>query len=121
MRRGNCFVCHSFIIGSIGFPWRPIRYRLLLLVRNPSFEANYNDSFPHYGAIDEWVAVRGVNESGGPFHNGGTPIPVPCASVSVKEASRFHGRYPASLQANSMDTIPLRREELLWQDYRHRD
>lgn len=45
------------------------------LLKNPSFEANYNDSFPHYGSIDEWAGGSGVNEAGGPFHNGGTPIP----------------------------------------------
>jgi hypothetical protein len=45
------------------------------IVVNPSFESNYNDQFPHYGAIDNWTGGSGVNESGGPFHNGGTPIP----------------------------------------------
>ncbi|MBI4326229.1 MAG: hypothetical protein HY674_13340 [Chloroflexi bacterium] len=44
-------------------------------VKNPSFESNYNDVFPHYSAVDEWPGASGVNESGGPFHNGGTPIP----------------------------------------------
>jgi hypothetical protein len=45
------------------------------IVQNPSFESNYNDAFPHYGAIDLWSGGSGVNEAGGPFHNGGTPIP----------------------------------------------
>ncbi|HAB16096.1 MAG TPA: hypothetical protein PLX89_21310, partial [Verrucomicrobiota bacterium] len=45
------------------------------LVLNPSFEANYNDTFPHYGPIDSWQGGSGVNQSDGPFHNGGTPIP----------------------------------------------
>lgn len=45
------------------------------IVQNPSFESNYNDAFPHYGAIDLWTGGSGVNEAGGPFHNGGTPIP----------------------------------------------
>ncbi len=45
------------------------------LVQNPSFEANYNDVFPHYSPIDLWSGGSGINESGGPFHNGGTPIP----------------------------------------------
>src|SRR5262245_64747049 len=44
-------------------------------VRNPSFESNYNDAFPHYGPIDEWTGGSGVNQADGPFHNGGTPIP----------------------------------------------
>ncbi len=44
-------------------------------VKNPSFESNYNDVFPHYSSVDEWLGASGVNESGGPFHNGGTPIP----------------------------------------------
>lgn len=44
-------------------------------VTNPSFEANYNDVFPHYGAVDGWTGASGANTSTGPFHNGGTPIP----------------------------------------------
>jgi hypothetical protein len=44
-------------------------------IQNPSFESNYNETFPHYGAIDSWIGGSGVNESGGPFHNGATPIP----------------------------------------------
>jgi hypothetical protein len=44
-------------------------------VPNPSFESSYNDVFPHYGPIDSWTGGSGVNESGGPFHNGATPIP----------------------------------------------
>ncbi|MCZ7639004.1 MAG: immunoglobulin domain-containing protein [Verrucomicrobia bacterium] len=44
-------------------------------VQNPSFEANYNETWPHYGPIDLWQGGSGVNESSGPFHNGGTPIP----------------------------------------------
>lgn len=44
-------------------------------LKNPSFESNYNDTWPHYGAIDEWTGGSGVNEAGGPFHNGPTPIP----------------------------------------------
>src|SRR5262245_28003164 len=45
------------------------------LIQNPSFESNYNDTFPHYGSIDSWVGGSGVNEDVGPFHNPGTPIP----------------------------------------------
>lgn len=45
------------------------------LVQNPSFESNYNDTWPHYGSIDSWVGGSGVNDASGPFHNNGTPIP----------------------------------------------
>src|SRR5262245_1662944 len=44
-------------------------------VTNPSIEANYNDTYPHYGAIDEWTGGSGVNQADGPFHNNGTPVP----------------------------------------------
>ncbi len=43
-------------------------------INNPSFEKNYNPTFPHYGTIQDWSGGSGVNEKGGPFHNGGTPI-----------------------------------------------
>jgi hypothetical protein len=45
------------------------------LVQNPSFETNYNDVWPHYGAVDAWAGASGVNDASGPFHNNGTPIP----------------------------------------------
>src|SRR6185503_720722 len=47
------------------------------IIQNPSFEANYNPSFPHYGTIDLWSPVggTGVNESDGPFHNSSAAIP----------------------------------------------
>ncbi|MBL9169416.1 MAG: hypothetical protein JNN07_16875 [Verrucomicrobiales bacterium] len=44
-------------------------------IQNPSFEANYNATFPSYSSIDSWSGGSGVNQSNGPFHNGGTPIP----------------------------------------------
>lgn len=44
-------------------------------VLNPSFEFNYPETWPHYGAIEEWQGGSGVNQADGPFHNGGTPIP----------------------------------------------
>ncbi len=48
-------------------------------VRNPSFESNWNETWPHYGAVDEWPGASGVNDlsldPGGPFHNAGTPVP----------------------------------------------
>ena len=44
-------------------------------VSNPSFEDSYNPTFPHYGANAGWAGGGGSNNSSGPFHNGGTPIP----------------------------------------------
>ena len=44
-------------------------------IQNPSFEANYNPDFPHYGPIDLWAGGSGVNEGAGPFHNTGIQIP----------------------------------------------
>ena len=48
-------------------------------VRNPSFESNFHETWPHYGAVDEWPGASGVNDinfgNGGPFHNVGTPMP----------------------------------------------
>jgi hypothetical protein len=46
------------------------------LVRNPSFEENFNSTWPHYGPIDQWTQIpggnTGVNESDGPFHDNST-------------------------------------------------
>ena len=44
-------------------------------VANPSFELNYNSTFPGYGPITGWTGGSGVNQATGPFHNAGTPIP----------------------------------------------
>lgn len=46
-------------------------------VANPSFEADYNETWPHYGPLSEWThgGGTGTNRAGGPFHNAGTPIP----------------------------------------------
>lgn len=48
-------------------------------VRNPSFESNFHETWPHYGPVDEWPGASGVNDinvgNGGPFHNVGTPMP----------------------------------------------
>ena len=44
-------------------------------VLNPSFELNYEPVFPGYSTINNWNGGSGVNQSGGPFHNGSTPIP----------------------------------------------
>ncbi len=48
------------------------------LVQNPSFESNFNPTWPHYSGVDEWSGGSGINDrsldSGGPFHdNGLTP------------------------------------------------
>ena len=47
-------------------------------VSNPSFEDNYNTTWPGSGNIDSWTTAGtgyGVNESTGPFFNVGTLIP----------------------------------------------
>lgn len=48
-------------------------------VRNPSFESNFNETWPYYGSVDEWSGASGVNDvefdPNGPFHNAGTPVP----------------------------------------------
>lgn len=45
------------------------------LVANPSFENNYNATWPHYSSIAQWRSIPGcnpgVNEAGGPFHDNG--------------------------------------------------
>ena len=45
------------------------------LVLNPSFESNYNETWPHYGAVDMWAGASGVNDVTGPFHNTVSAIP----------------------------------------------
>ena len=46
------------------------------LIKNPSFEENYNPAFPSYGPINQWIAIpggnTGVNEANGPFHDNST-------------------------------------------------
>lgn len=46
---------------------------LAALVRNPGFESNYTDTWPHYGDVDEWASVggQGTNRGDGPFHDNG--------------------------------------------------
>src|SRR5882672_3673739 len=44
-------------------------------IQNPSFESNFNPTFPHYGSIDLWTGGSGVNQGDGPFHNPATQIP----------------------------------------------
>ena len=43
------------------------------LIRNPSFELNYPDSWPHYGPIDSWTGGEwtGVNRANDPFQDNG--------------------------------------------------
>ena len=53
----------------------PLRAAFVL---NPSFESNWNPTYPHYGSIDSWTGGSGVNDRSldrrGPFHdNGFTP------------------------------------------------
>jgi len=44
-------------------------------VQNPSFESNWNPTWPHYGSIDSWNGGAGVNDRsldrGGPFWDNG--------------------------------------------------
>jgi hypothetical protein len=42
-------------------------------VRNPSFELNYNPTFPHYSSVQSWenTGGTGVNTSSGPFADNG--------------------------------------------------
>ncbi len=47
---------------------------LSTLVRNPGFESNYNETYPHYSPIDEWngpAGGTGLNRADGPFHDNG--------------------------------------------------
>lgn len=53
----------------------PLSLRGASFVVNPSFELNYNAAFPGYSTINNWTGGSGVNQSTGPFHNPGTPIP----------------------------------------------
>ncbi|MDA1276976.1 MAG: DUF642 domain-containing protein [Verrucomicrobia bacterium] len=68
LRRSSLFVA----LLSIFLSFQAHGQSLLL---NPSFESNFNDTFPHYGSIDDWIGGSGVNKAAGPFHNRGTPIP----------------------------------------------
>ena len=42
-------------------------------IRNPGFESNYQETWPHYGDIDEWTHTgsSGTNLADGPFHDNG--------------------------------------------------
>lgn len=41
-------------------------------VVNPSFEADYNAVWPHYGTNEGWTGGSGSNRGDGPFHDNGT-------------------------------------------------
>jgi hypothetical protein len=60
-------------------------------VANPSFESNFNETWPHYGAIDSWEGGAGVNEVAGPFHNSQTAIPDQ-ARVAFKQGAGTLGQ-----------------------------
>lgn len=61
-------------------------------ILNPSFEVNYNDSWPHYGPIDSWNAAggTGINQADGPFHNGGIQVPDRGRVAFFQGASSVH-------------------------------
>jgi hypothetical protein len=65
-------------------------------VANPSFESNFNDTWPHYGAIEGWAGGNGVNEVAGPFHNSQTAIPDQ-ARVAFKQGAGTLGQDIANL------------------------
>ncbi|MBI4663464.1 MAG: DUF642 domain-containing protein [Verrucomicrobia bacterium] len=65
----------SWVVGAISLLVATPSLLAGSFVKNPSFENNYNDVWPHYGSIDDWTGGSGVNEAAGPFHNGPTPIP----------------------------------------------
>lgn len=46
-------------------------------VANPSFENDFNETWPHYGPLSDWThgGGTGTNRADGPFHNTGTPVP----------------------------------------------
>ena len=65
------------VLAAVGVGLWPPPLGAASLVQNPSFELNYPEEWPHYGAIAFWDSVGGggVNEAGGPFHNAGTLVP----------------------------------------------
>lgn len=91
MKTRNVF---GLLLGTV----LPLALQGASFVQNPSFELNYNDAFPHYGAIDLWAGGSGVNEAAGPFHNGPTAIPdrtrVAFAQGSVTLAQEISGLVP---------------------------
>ncbi len=63
------------VVSAVGLSAGALTMLAQTLVQNPSFEANYNETWPHYSAIDMWSGGSGVNDNSGPFHNTGTPVP----------------------------------------------
>ena len=63
------------LAASLGAGLAAVSARGDAFVRNPSFESNYNETWPHYSPVDEWPGASGVNDGTGPFHNTGTPVP----------------------------------------------
>ena len=44
-------------------------------IQDPSFETDYNPTWPHYGTVNAWAGLSGDNDVTGPFHNSVTAIP----------------------------------------------
>jgi hypothetical protein len=57
-------------------------------VLNPSFENDFNETWPHYGPLSDWThgGGTGTNRADGPFHNAGTPVP-DRAQVALQQGS----------------------------------
>ncbi|HSA01055.1 MAG TPA: DUF642 domain-containing protein, partial [Candidatus Paceibacterota bacterium] len=66
------------------------------IVANPSFELNYNETWPHYGPIELWQGGNGVNDQSGPFHNTQTAIP-DLTYVAFKQGNGTLGQEIAGL------------------------
>lgn len=54
---------------SVGQPMVVIAHQSF--VSNPSFEDNYNSTWPHYSSINDWDGGSGVNDLNGPFFDNG--------------------------------------------------
>jgi len=63
------FVLSNSQGASVGQPMILLAHQAF--VANPSFEENYNSSYPHYSSINGWNGGSGVNESVGPFFDNG--------------------------------------------------
>ncbi len=85
-------------------------------VANPSFENNYNTTWPSYSTINSWNATggEGVNEASGPFHNTGAAIPnrdrVAFLQGGQRLSQSISGLTPGSQYS---DPALLRRAQLL--------
>ena len=60
------------MVATLAISVTPVRAAFVL---NPSFESNWNPTYPHYGSIDGWTGGTGVNnrsiDRDGPFHDNG--------------------------------------------------